>query len=164
MKLFQCPFCKKTGFLILNGIISGFSESSFHIITRGHTVICSARRAGKRGCGKSFSLFLSKVIKYHTVSTESIWKFLINISSKMTSITAFRTVLDSYSDRTIQRFRCRFKKAQFTIRTNILSLCTAPLCTENDPLLQTIAHLRVAFQNSSDPISDYQIRFMTSLF
>lgn len=82
----------------------------------------------------------------------------------MTSITAFRTVLDSYSDRTIQRFRCRFKKAQFTIRTNILSLCTAPLCTENDPLLQTIAHLRVAFQNSSDPISDYQIRFMTSLF
>ena len=162
---FLCPCCKKAGFLILNGLIRGFTESSSSIRnSRGHYIICSARRKGGHGCGKSFPVFLSAVIKYHSISTESLWQFLGNISSKMSSIAAFRAVLHSYSDRTIHRFRSRLRKCQVIIRTNLLTLCSVPQCTNTDPLIQTITHLRAAFASSPDPVASYQFTFMTPLF
>lgn len=165
LKLTTCPNCKRIGTLILNGLIRSYSESSPLRIICGHYVLCNHRRKGRRGCGKSFSVYLAKTLKHLNICTKSLWKFLQNIADGKGTITAFRNVLSSsFCDRTIHRFRARFHNIQSKIRTRLLSICSAPECLTSNHLLQTITHLKVAFTGTDDPIAEFQMRFNESLF
>jgi hypothetical protein len=166
LKLFICPHCKRVGTLILNGLIRGYSESSSETAIRGHYLICNKRRKeGRRGCGKSFSVFLAETLKHLSISTKSFWKFLQNMFDGDSTVAAFRGVLNSsFSDSTIHRLRARFNNIQAKIRTRLLTICSAPHSLTASPLLQTIAHLKAAFRGTDDPIALFQIRFNERFF
>jgi len=57
LKLRPCPNpqCRRVGCLIGHGHLCGWGEGNQRVI-RGERVLCSQRRRGPKGCGKTFSI------------------------------------------------------------------------------------------------------------
>jgi hypothetical protein len=162
LKLIPCPVCNLVGTLILHGYHSGYLDTTFTI--RGRRVICNKRRARNKGCGKSFTIFISNAIRNCTISAESLWTFLGNAASGIEKLKAFRMVLpESFKDKTVFRIYHRFVKVQSAIRSVLNRHSQPPPSSSNDPAQQTIAHLRAIF-SSACAISAFQYCFQTSFF
>jgi hypothetical protein len=160
-----CPNCKKAGCLILYGFLRGYEEASQEKFIRAHRVICNPRRIKTRkGCGKSFAIYKAGVMKHVRVGTVTLWKFLSAVADGMSKIPAFRSVLpDSFHDRTIHRWWCRFAlKRQSAIRSLLSSIAAPPPVHSHNPAIATIRHLQAAFPDTPCPIDAFQCRFQTS--
>lgn len=74
-KLYKCPHCHKIGFLNFHGCLKGYLENSrIHKFIRARRLYCS-KRGLKQGCGKTTTIYLSKVIrqlKSHLLNIRSL--------------------------------------------------------------------------------------------
>jgi len=159
LKFFPCPSCNRVGCLILHGFLYGYQNKDGGI--RGKRVFCSNRNL-RTGCGRSFSIIFSSIIKQITITAESVWNFirLIDIGKGKTIVHAFRQVLqDICSHRTAYRLRKRFIRGQSSIRSFLNRIIPHPPLNSGDPSRQTIAHLEAAFPTASNPIAAFQTFF-----
>jgi hypothetical protein len=155
LKQTPCPHCKRVGTLIRHGFLRGFDESSKQKTVRARRIFCSNRHA-RRGCGRTFSIWLADKIRRLGLTTGGLWRFLQRAVADGIRA-AIRGSDYSLSDRTSLRIWKRFKRGQSKIRTALCGRCPPPpLPAEHRPAAQVLAHLRAAFPDASCPISAFQ--------
>jgi hypothetical protein len=162
LKLTLCPHCNARGFLILHGYLYGYSETGMERIRRGHRIFCSNRKM-KKGCGRTFSILISVLIKNFILSTETLWCFLDKVKDGMSLAESFRASGSDMSDGAIYRILRKFRHNQVYIRTLLTGRRAPPdIKHVKDPVIQTIIHLKTAFNGSLCPVSQFQYHFQTS--
>jgi hypothetical protein len=162
LKLTPCPHCKVVGALIRHGLLRGFDDSSPQRQTiRARRIFCSNRQA-RRGCGRTFSVWLADKIRRLSLTTGALWRFLQRAAAG-SILAAIRTAAGHLSDRTWQRIWKRFNLAQSKIRTALSARCPPPelppkLPAEpaHRPAAHVLAHLQAAFPDTDCPIAAYQ--------
>lgn len=163
LKSMACPHCHASGTLILHGFLRGYSETdSFKRLQRGRRFFCNNRSANRKGCGRTFSLFLACFIKNFIVQTSSLWRFLENLHSGLNIHKAFRQTGLPISNTSIYRLHGRLKNIQPYLRSHLNRITLPPHSSSREPLIQTIRHLRSAFRVSQNPLMDFQSTFQAS--
>lgn len=156
LKQMPCPHCKVVGTLIRHGVLRGFDDSSPQRRTvRARRIFCSNRQA-RRGCGRTFSVWLADKIRRLSLTTGALWRFLQRAATG-SILAAIRTAECHLSDRTWQRIWRRFDLAQSKIRTALSARCPPPtLPAEPRPAAHVLAHLHAAFPDADCPIATFQ--------
>lgn len=154
----MCPHCYRRGFLILHGYLYGYGDTS--LARRGHRIFCSNRK-NRSGCGKTFSMLLAGFIKDFMICAGDLSAFLGRISQGLCPAKAFRCLETQMSRTSIYRILKRFRYNQARVRTLLTRIKDPPdLSRIKDPVIQTIAHLRVVFKGCM--VSEFQQYFQTS--
>ena len=156
LKQTPCPHCKAVGTLIRHGFLRGYDESSTRAKTeRARRIFCSNRNA-RRGCGRTFSVWLADKIRRLGLTSGALWRFLKHAAAGPV-VAAIRTADGHLSDRTWQRIWKRFDQAQCHIRTALSACCSPPqLPGAQRPAEHALAHLLAAFPNAPCPIAAFQ--------
>jgi hypothetical protein len=160
-----CPHCRNRGCLVLHGYLYGYGESrKSKRSKRGHRIFCSNRNKRKgKGCGRTFSMLISGLIKNHIISAKSVWKLLDNIKEDKSLVSALRRSDSDIEEAGIYNIIRRFKNNQAKIRTLLIIIKDPPVLKHTkDSIIQTIDHLRSAFKGSTCPVSQFQYYFQTS--
>lgn len=156
LKQTACPHCRIVGTLIRHGFLYGFDDRSPQRKTVcARRIFCSNRQA-RRGCGRTFSVWLADKIRRLSLTTGRLWQFLQQAAGG--GIRPATGASDSHlSNRTWQRIWKRFDLAQSKIRTALLGRCPPPtLPAEHRPAAHTLAHLQAAFPSDPCPIAAFQ--------
>jgi hypothetical protein len=158
LKLTPCPHCKIVGTLIRHGFLRGFDESNPQRKTvRARRIFCSNRHA-RRGCGRTFSVWIADKIRRLSLTTGALLRFLQRAVAG--GILAAIRVSDCHrSDRTLLRIWKRFDHGQSKVRTALAGRCPPPeLPAEpaHRPAAQVLAHLQAAFPDALCPIAAFQ--------
>lgn len=156
LKQTPCPRCKVVGTLIRHGLLYGFDDSSRRRPTpRARRIFCSNRQR-RRGCGRTFSVWLADKIRRLGLTTRGLWCFLQRAVAAGIRA-AIRGSDGPLSDRTWWRLWKRFQRGQSKIRTALFGCCPPPeLRTEDRPAAQVLAHLQAAFPDAPCPIATFQ--------
>lgn len=164
LKLCLCPHCKLSGYLILHGYLDGYREQDTSLIRRGRRIYCSNRN-NKNGCGRTFCVLPASVLPKLRISAQSLWRFLDNVKNGLCPACAFRAAKCALSQSSLYRLFKKFSLNQMRIRT-FLSRVKDPPATEHvqAPFVQTILHLKSAFDTAACPITEFQFRFQAPLF
>jgi hypothetical protein len=163
LKLTPCPYCHAVGYLIRHGALHGFDDTSPKRKTlRARRIFCSNRQL-RRGCGRTFSVWLADKIRRLSLTAAALATFLKRVLTS--SLRAACRAAGGYlCDRTWQRLWKRFDLGQCRIRTALLGLCPPPegAAAATRPLAaQLLAHLHAAFPNADCPIADFQMTLST---
>ena len=76
LKQTPCPHCKVVGTLIRHGFLYGFDEHSLKRKTlRARRIFCSNRHR-RRGCGRTFSVWIANKIRRLSITTRTLLTFL----------------------------------------------------------------------------------------
>jgi hypothetical protein len=162
LKLTPCPHCNVVGTLIRHGCLYGFDDSSPRRKTlRARRVFCSNRQV-RRGCGRTFSVWIADKIRRLGLTTVGLWRFLQRAAAG--SIRAASRTADCHlSERTWQRIWKRFDLGQSKIRTALSGRCPPPelpprlpAAAAHRPAAQVLAHLQAAFPDARCPIAAFQ--------
>jgi hypothetical protein len=161
LKQTPCPHCKGFGTLIQHGFLYGFDETSPRRKTiRARRIFCSNRNA-RRGCGRTFSIWLADKIRRLSLTTAGLWQFLQNAATGRIRA-AIRATDCHLSDRTWLRIWKRFDRGQSKIRTALSGRCPPPqLPAEHRPAAHVLAHLQATFPNAACPIATFQQTMQT---
>lgn len=147
LKQTPCPHCQVVGTLIRHGFLYGFDESNTQRKTlRARRIFCSNRQA-RRGCGRTFSVWVADKIRRLSLTTGALWQFLQRVADDGI-LAAIRAAKSHLSDRTLQRIWKRFDQGQSQIRTALLGRCPPPELPAKPgqrPAAQVLAHLQAAF-------------------
>jgi hypothetical protein len=159
LKLTACPHCKVVGTLIRHGFLRGFDDSSPQRKTvRARRIFCTNRKA-RRGCGRTFSVWIADKIRRLGLTTATLWRFLQRVVAAGT-VAAIRAADCQLSDRTLQRIWKRFDQGQSKIRTALWGRCPPPELppepARRPAAAQVLAHLQAAFPNADCPIAAFQ--------
>jgi hypothetical protein len=158
LKRTPCPHCKEVGALIRHGFLYGFDDGSPQRKTlRARRIFCSNRNA-RRGCGRTFSVWIADKIRRLSVTTRTLWSFLKNAVAGSVAA-AVRAVDCPLSDRTLQRLWKRFDQGQSNIRTALFGRCPPPMPAKparRPAAAQVLAHLQAAFPDADCPIATFQ--------
>ena len=161
LKLIPCPHCKVVGMLIKHGSLYGYDEGNSGATTvRAQRVFCSNRNK-RRGCGRTFSVWLAHKIRRLSLSTRTLHAFL-RLAVAGTIVAAIAAV-GQRSARTWQRIWRRFNLAQSKIRTALSARCPPPELPATElpatpsrrPTAHVLAHLQAAFKGA-DPVASFQ--------
>jgi hypothetical protein len=156
LKQTPCPHCKVVGTLIRHGFLYGFDESHPRKTVRARRVFCSNRQA-RRGCGRTFSIWLADKIRRLSLSADGLWRFLQRAASDGVRAAIRAAASGPLSDRTWQRTWKRFHLAQSNLRTALSGRCRPPeLPAAQRPVAHVLAHLQAAFPNDPHPIAAFQ--------
>jgi len=163
LKQTPCPHCKVVGMLIRHGCLHGYDcGGSRRKVIRARRIFCSNRNA-RRGCGRTFSVWIADKIRRLSVTAGCLWKFLQRAVSGGVAA-AIRTADCPLSDRTWQRNWKRFDQAQCNIRTALSGRCPPPEFPANSPAqpaAYVLAHLQAAFPDAACPIAAFQHAMQT---
>ncbi len=161
IKLVPCPHCKKTGLLILHGPLKGacLTEEGKDL-DKGHRFFCNNRKK-RRGCGRTFSLSISYVLKYLQTSTNCLWKFLNSIINGKPKNTVFKESHFPFSIGCGNHWLNQLKKYQYKIRNLLLKKSLPPETKTRNPLIQLLQHIKTAFSAEKCPLAAYQEYFQT---
>jgi hypothetical protein len=159
LKLTPCPHCNAVGALIRHGALYGFDESSPQRKTlRARRIFCSNRNA-RRGCGRTFSVWVADKIRRLSLTAHGLWRFLKRAAAG-SIVAAIRAADCHLSDRTWQRIWKRFDLGQSKIRTALFGCCPPPELpaepSHRPAAAQVLAHLQAAFPNADCPIATFQ--------
>lgn len=163
LKQYPCPHCRLTGTLILHGYLHGYDlEKINKRIIRGHRIFCSNRNL-RDGCGKTWSIMLTSILKGFIVQTFHLWDFLKNIAKGMNIFQAFNTLDIPLSPTSIYRLYKRVRLNQPHIRSLLLRRSKPPSdIRHKNPLIKTIRHMALSFKNIADPLAAFQCIFQKS--
>jgi hypothetical protein len=155
LKLMPCPHCQVVGSLIRHGYLRGYDDSSPQRKTiRARRIFCSNRQA-RRGCGRTFSVWIADKIRRLSLTTSTLWRFLQRAVAD--GIAAASRAVDCHlSDRTWQRIWQRFNLGQSKIRTALSARCPPPDLPAHRPAAHVLAHLQAAFPDADCPITTFQ--------
>jgi hypothetical protein len=156
LKQTPCPHCRVVGTLIRHGCLCGFDDSSPPRQTvRARRIFCSNRQA-RRGCGRTFSVWLADKIRRLSLTTSSLWRFLQRAATGPI-VAAIRAADCHLSDRTWLRVWKRFDLGQSKLRTALSACCPPPDWPgSHRPAAQVLAHLQAAFPDAPCPIATFQ--------
>jgi hypothetical protein len=159
LKLTPCPHCHAVGYLIRHGALHGFDDTSPQRKTlRARRILCSNRQA-RRGCGRTFSVWLADKIRRLSLTASALWAFLKRVLTG-TLRAAIRAAPCQLSDRTWQRIWKRFDLGQSKLRTALWRRCPPPqlpaAATRRPLAAQVLAHLQAAFPDADCPIAAFQ--------
>lgn len=166
LKHTPCPHCNTVGTLIRHGVLTGFDDSNTQRRTiRARRIFCS-NRYRRRGCGRTFSVWIATKIRRLSLTTRTLWAFLQRAVGG-TIAAAIHAVNCPLSDRTLQRIWKRFDRGQSAIRTALLGRGPPPAFTAESvrrpAAAQVLAHLRATFPHDDCPIAAFQ-QAMRSFF
>ena len=162
LKQTPCPHCKVVGALIQHGFLYGFDESNPRPAVRARRIFCSNRNA-RRGCGRTFSVWIADKIRRLSLTTGALWRFLQQAATG-SIVAAIRAADRHLSDRTWQRIWQRFHQGQSKIRTALFGRCPPPELPARPahrPVAQVLAHLQAAFPDAHCPIATFQQTMQT---
>jgi hypothetical protein len=159
LKRTPCPHCHAVGFLIRHGSLYGFDDTSPQRQTlRARRIFCSNRQL-RRGCGRTFSVWLADKIRRLSLSTAALWTFLLHLLTGSLPA-ASRAAPCQRSHRTWQRLWQRFDRGQSRLRSALLGRCPPPTlsaaATRRPLAAQVLAHLDAAFPDADCPIAAFQ--------
>jgi hypothetical protein len=158
LKQTACPHCKAVGALIRHGFLRGYDEGDSQRKTiRAWRLFCSNRQR-RRGCGRTFSVWIADKIRRLSLTTHAVWRFLQHAVAG-SIVAAMRVVADCRrSDRTWQRIWKRFDLGQSKLRTTLSACCPPPdrPAKSRRPATQVFAHLQAAFPDADCPIAAFQ--------
>ena len=158
LKQTPCPHCRVAGTLICHGYLRGYDDSSPQRKTvRARRIFCSNRNA-RRGCGRTFSVWIADKIRRLSLTTRCLWRFLQRAVAG-SIVAAIRAAGGHLSDRTWQRIWKRFDHGQSKIRTALSARCPPPelpAVPSHQPAAQVLAHLQTAFPDADCPIATFQ--------
>lgn len=161
-----CPHCAVTGGLIGHGCLRGYIDTGAARAVRGHRFLCS-RRACRAGCGLTFSVIFSYLLKGSMVGLRALVPFVRAVVSGSTRRSAWRQVAAKLmSLQTAYRICKRLTLAQIQIRARLCRLCPPPGSSSSLPLAQLIDHLHDAFPCTDTPrcpFEAFQLHFQASL-
>jgi hypothetical protein len=164
LKLYPCPHCKATGYLILHGFLYGYPESpSSELIVRGRRFFCSNKHR-RKGCGRTFSILEAVFIARFNIQSKTLWMFLVNLLGGMNIHEAFTNSARFLSPSSAYRIRKRFILHQSSLRTSLfqnLPLSKTYSC-QTKPEFHTIELLRSIFPLPSCPVTEFQTSFQAS--
>ncbi|MCP3921070.1 MAG: hypothetical protein GY714_00645 [Desulfobacterales bacterium] len=165
LKLYPCPHCNHTGYLILHGKLYGFTESDTSgKIKKGHRIFCSNKKK-KNGCGRTVSIRISGFIKNHIISAGTVSDFLDNIKDGKSLAEANRDAGNKMKGSNVYLIFKKFQYNQVRIRTLLLRIKAPPFANNvKNAVIQTILHLKSVFKENSCPVSQFQYDFQTSFF
>ncbi len=156
LKQTPCPHCKVVGTLIRHGFLYGFDDTSpQRRRLRARRIFCSNRHA-RRGCGRTFSVWLADKIRRLGLTTGALLRFLQRAAAG-SARAAIRTAGCHLSDRSWLRIWKRFNQGQSKIRTALSACCPPPdLPGSHRPAAHVLAHLHAAFPDAACPIAAFQ--------
>jgi hypothetical protein len=163
LKQTPCPHCRVVGMLIRHGTLHGFDDSSPQRKTlRARRIFCSNRNA-RRGCGRTFSVWLADKIRQLSLTAGTLWRFLQRAVAG-SLLAAIRAGDSRLSNRTWQRIWKRFLQGQSKIRTALCGRCPPPESPPRPPpsnptrlpAAHVLAHLQAAFPDAPCPIAAFQ--------
>ena len=158
LKLTPCPFCKRTGALVLHGGLYGYAEDDdWHKARRGRRILCNDRRKRNAGCGHTFSVRAAHTLTRSRLGASSLWAFLKGVILLGNKAQALRALNVGLSVSAAYRIWKRFAERQSHIRTALARRCPPPrLPHSSQPAEQTLAHLRAAFPHAACPVVAFQ--------
>jgi len=165
LKQTACPHCNVVGALIRHGVLLGYDDRSPRRKTlRARRILCSNRNR-RRGCGRTFSVWITDKIRRLSVTAGTLWRFLQgavagSIAAAIAAVVATGAASSFPSHRTWQRVWKRFDRCQSTIRTALFGRRPPPEPTtgpsRRPAAAHVLAHLRAAFPDADSPIAAYQ--------
>jgi hypothetical protein len=166
LKQTACPHCKTVGTLVRHGFLRGFDESNpQQKVVRARRIFCSNRHR-RRGCGRTFSVWIADKIRRLSLTTRTLWTFLQHAIAGSIAA-AIRATNCPRSDRTFQRIWTRFDRGQSAIRTALLGRGPPPelpaASSRRPAAAQVLAHLQATFPHADCPIAAFQ-QAMRSFF
>lgn len=163
LKQLPCPHCKVIGFLILHGYLKGRDYQDYgEKIIRGHRIFCS-NRGHSKGCGRTFSVLASSVIKKFSIRAKDLWRFLKNAAKRPGIRKASKPLRPYFSYSSAYRLWKRFCRCQSRIRTYLSRLYQPPKVSQSDPpAYETLLHLESVFVKHPCPITAFQEHFQVS--
>ena len=106
---------------------------------------CS-KRARKRGCGRTFGIYLCTVLPRHGVDAPALSRLLAGLLGGLSLKRAAESLRAPFALETFYRLRKRLRLRMDAVRVMLLRATgPPPPCGSTDALLHTIAHLRAAF-------------------
>ena len=164
LKLRACPACAETGHLIFHGALAGYGGQGSERQKRGHRVFCSNRHR-KRGCGKTFSVLFSLLLKARIIPAKLVSSFLSTVLAGACRHAAWLSVTHGFSLESGYRIWRDWALGQAYLRTWLCrkSPPPRPECI-GDGLTQTWAHLCDAFAGRPCPVAAFQEHFQQPFF
>jgi hypothetical protein len=162
-KALACPRCGLYGTLNAHGWLSGYAEIGSARVLRGRRLYCSDRFR-RPGCGRTFSVLLSRMIAGFTATTETLARFVRAVVAGTCRKAAWERVARAgLVPRSGYRLWRRLDRAQSTLRSRLSRLCPPPDTRSALPMAQLVAHLDVALGPADDVFARLQSRLQTSL-
>ena len=120
---------------------------------------CS-NRGRRKGCGRTFSIYLGNILPRHSVTATDLWLLLLGIlAGASLCATALKLrlplVVETYYG-ICRRLRHR------DLRTLLCQIGNPPPCNSSDPLVATIAHFQSAFEGCA--LQKFQLHFQRAVF
>lgn len=142
LPLLPCPHCGKTGNLIGHGLLRGYAESSSERVTRGRRILCSCR-GRKRGCGKTVSTLLSRLVRHCIVAAATLWTLFCALAEGL-SVEQAADVSDfPLTLRSAYRVTRQLKTQALSFRAWLCARSAPPHSDSRHPLKQVCAHLKL---------------------
>lgn len=159
LKRTPCPHCHTVGTLIRHGVLTGFDDTNPPRKTlRARRTFCSNRHR-RRGCGRTFSIWLADKVRRLSLTARTPWAFLRR-AAVGTIADATRATNGPRSDRAFRRIWERFDRGQSAIRTALLGRGPPPPLpagpSRRPAAAQVLAHLQAAFPHDDCPIAAFQ--------
>jgi hypothetical protein len=162
LKLRACPKCNQTGHLIFHGALIGYGCQGSERQKRGQRVYCSNRHR-QRGCGKTFSVLFSLLLKARIIPAGLVVSFLSTVLAGACRQAAWLSLCHGFSLESGYRIWREWVAAQSYLRT---WLCrkSPPHEQARDGLAQTWDHLRATFAGRPCPVAAFQEHFQQPFF
>jgi hypothetical protein len=103
------------------------------------------------------------VLPRHTVSATVLWQLLIGLLSGGSIRSVFHRVKPPLALESVYHLLQRLRQRLDLIRVRLCRRVRPPDSPHQDPLLQTIEHLRVAFAGALCPVRQFQLDFQHPL-
>jgi len=146
LKQQRCPHCAKHGTLNRHSRLSGKGFGALcERLARGQRVYCS-NRARKRGCGRTFSIYLCTILPRHGVDAPALSGLLDSLLEGFSLKNAAESLRRPFALETFYQLRKRLRLRMGALRVQLLRATgPPPSCESTDPFMHTLAHLRIAF-------------------
>lgn len=157
LKQVPCPQCGSMGTLNLHGPLRGYVDSRSQRGYRGHRIYCS-KRYRKEGCGHTFSILKSTLLRHLTVSTLRLWQLILHCILLQGKRPKVPPLSKEQTNALLIRIRLNISR----LRT-VLDRCSRPPpSTSRSSLFEVLYRLQDLFTDSADPIASFQHRFQVS--
>jgi hypothetical protein len=164
LKLRACPACAQTGLLIFHGALLGYGAQGSERQKRGHRVFCS-NRFRKRGCGKTFSVLFSLLLKARIIPAKLVASYLSTVLAGACRHAAWLSLRHGFSLESGYRLWRDWVASQAYLRTWLCRKIPPPHPKRlGDGLTQTWEHLRTAFAGRPCPVAAFQEHFQQPFF
>jgi hypothetical protein len=125
---------------------------------RGQRVCCS-NRGQRGGCGRTFSVFLARVLPRHSFTATGLWSLLAALLAAGSVRAAAHALGLPFGLETVYHLLARLRARLDELRSRLARRAKEPLSAQADPLRHTLEHLQKLFPQAPCPVSEFQLAF-----